>query len=45
MSPEESLWSVAKQYRTTCRAILEVNDVAEEGQLPTDRLLLIPRAR
>ena len=42
---EESLWSVAKQYRTTRDAILEVNEIAEESQLPHDRLLLIPRAR
>lgn len=42
---EESLWSVAKQYRTTCRSILEVNEIPEESQLPRDRLLLIPRAR
>ena len=41
----ESLWSVAKQYRTTCRSILEVNEIPEESQLPHDRLLLIPRAR
>ena len=45
VSPEESLWSVAKQYRTTCRSILEVNEIPEESQLPHDRLLLIPRAR
>ena len=45
VGPEESLWSVAKQYRTTCRAILEVNEIAEESQLPHERLLLIPRAR
>lgn len=42
---QESLWSVAKQYRTTCRAILEVNEIESEQQIPTDRLLLIPRAR
>lgn len=42
---QESLWSVAKQYRTTCRAILEVNEIESEQQIPMDRLLLIPRAR
>lgn len=42
---EETLWSVAKQYRTTCKAILEVNEIPDERQIPTDRLLLIPRAR
>ena len=40
----ESLWSVAKQYRTTRRAILEANEISEETQLPADRLLLIPKA-
>lgn len=42
---EEMLWSVAKHYRTTCRAILEVNELADERQIPRDRLLLIPRCR
>ena len=45
VGPEQSLWSVAKQYRTTCRSILEVNEIGEESQLPHDRLLLIPRAK
>ena len=44
-SPDESLWSVAKQYRTTCRSILEVNGIEEESAIPVDRLLLIPKAR
>lgn len=42
---DESLWGVAKQYRTTCKAILEVNEVTDESQIPYDRLLLIPRSR
>lgn len=42
---EERLWSVAKQYRTTCAAILEVNEIEDERKLPRDRLLLIPRCR
>ena len=45
MGPEETLWSVAKQYRTTCRGILEVNELEEDAPIPTDRLLLIPKAR
>ena len=40
----ETLWSVAKQYRTTKKAILDVNELQEDA-LPTDRLLLIPKAR
>lgn len=42
---DESLWSVAKAYRTTCRAILETNELADEQQVPHDRLLLIPCRR
>ena len=45
LSPEETLWSVAKQYRTTRKGILEVNELNEESQIPYDRLLLIPRTR
>lgn len=45
MGREETLWSVAKQYRTTGAAILEVNEIGDEGQLPRDRLLLIPKAK
>ena len=42
---EESLWSVAKAYRTTCKSILEVNEIPDEHQIPYDKLLLIPRCR
>ncbi len=45
LGPEESLWSVAKQYRTTCKGIMEVNGLEEGIPAPTDRLLLIPKAR
>lgn len=41
----EDLWTLAKQYRTTCRAILEANGLEENAILPRDRLLLIPRWR
>ena len=41
----ESLWSVAKQYRTTCRGILSVNELADESEIAPDQLLLIPRTR
>ncbi len=40
----ETLWTLAKQYRTTKKAILDVNEL-QDGSLPTDRLLLIPKAR
>ena len=45
MGDNESLWSVAKQYRTTCSAIMEVNEITDERHIPTDKMLLIPRAR
>lgn len=45
IGPEERLWSVAKAYRTTCKAILEINELADEKQIPHDKLLLIPRRR
>lgn len=41
----ETLWSVAKQYRTTCASILKVNEIEDERKVPTDQLLLIPRCR
>ena len=45
LGPEETLWSVAKQYRTTRKGIMEVNELEEGTPVPTDRLLLIPKAR
>ena len=45
IGPDEKLWTVAKQYRTTCRAILEANEISDERQFPCDRMLLIPRHR
>lgn len=41
----ESLWDVAKQYRTTADAILDANELTD-GALPeAGRMLLIPRGR
>ncbi len=41
----ETLWDVAKQYRTTAEAILSANELAD-GVLPeAGRMLLIPRSR
>lgn len=45
MAEGETLWALAKQYRTTCQSILEVNEIADESQIGHDRLLLIPKAR
>ena len=41
----ERLWSVAKAYRTTCHAILEINEIEDEHHIPSDKLLLIPQRR
>lgn len=45
VGPGEDLWSVAKQYRTTCESILKVNELTGEEPLDRGRMLLIPRAR
>lgn len=45
LDAQESLWSVAKEHRTTCQAILAVNQLESEQQLPRNKLLLIPRVR
>ncbi len=42
---DERLWSIAKAYRTTCKAILEINEIEDEHQIPSDKLLLIPQRR
>jgi LysM repeat protein len=36
----ESLWQIAKRYRTTVASIREENDLSEDT-LPEDRMLLI----
>lgn len=41
LAQEESLWSVAKAYRTTVQKIMEANGLQEEAALQ-DQLLLIP---
>ncbi len=41
VGPEESLWSVAKSYRTTVNDILQANDLPSE-QLNGQQMLLIP---
>ena len=42
---QETAWDVAKQYGTTIRAILEANQLEEEGEIPLEKLLLIPNNR
>jgi len=41
----ETLWDVAKQYRTTAEDILAANELTENAPLEAGRMLLIPRSR
>jgi len=45
LQSRESLWEIAKRYSSTEEEIRRANDLAEEAELPTGRLLLIPRCR
>lgn len=45
LAPTESLWDLAKHYRTTCANILSANEIEEGTAIPCDRLLLIPKKR
>ena len=44
VNQDESLWDLAKRYRTTCKAICSANKM-EEGKIPGNQMLLIPRTR
>ena len=37
------LWDIAKMYRTTGADILAANQLTSEGEISSDKLLLIPR--
>lgn len=41
----ESLWNLAKQYRTTVDEILKANELTEEAAAAIGQMLLIPRKR
>lgn len=43
-APGEALWDIAKAYGTTMEEIRQANEL-EEGALPGNTMLLIPRAR
>lgn len=45
MSSGETLWNLAKQYRTTVEDILRANEMTEEASAKDGQLLLIPRKR
>lgn len=40
-----SFWELAKRYNTTISAILSANQLESEGDVPAEKLLLIPRKR
>ena len=41
----ETLWTLAKRYRTTANDILSANGCSAENDLPAEKLLLIPKRR
>ena len=41
----ETLWNIAKQYRTTVEDILKANELTEEAAAAIGQMLLIPRKR
>jgi len=42
---QETAWDLAKKYNTTIASILAANLLGEEGDIPLEKLLLIPRKR
>lgn len=42
---QETAWDLAKKYNTTIDAILAANQLEGEGDIPLEKLLLIPRKR
>lgn len=42
---EETLWSLAKKYSTTIPVILSANGLEKQEDVPSEKLLLIPRKR
>ncbi|MBQ2324146.1 MAG: LysM peptidoglycan-binding domain-containing protein, partial [Oscillospiraceae bacterium] len=45
LSSEETLWDLAKQYRTTVNEILTANELSDQSAAAVGELLLIPRRR
>lgn len=45
LSAEETLWDLAKQYRTTVNEILTANELNDQSAAAVGELLLIPRRR
>ena len=42
---QETAWELAKRYNSTIPMVLAANDLEAEGDLPREKLLLIPRKR
>ncbi len=45
LGKQETPWDLAKRYNTTISAILTANQLEGEGDIPCEKLLLIPRKR
>lgn len=45
LAPNQKLWDLAKQYRTTVSDILQANELVEETAARIGQMLLIPRKR
>lgn len=45
LGKQETAWDLAKKYNTTIATILSANQLDEEGEIPQEKLLLIPRKR
>ena len=45
LGKQESAWDLAKRYNTTIDTILAANQLESEGDIPREKLLLIPRKR
>lgn len=45
LGKEETLWMLAKRHNTTMADILAANGLEAEGDIPRDKLLLIPKKR
>lgn len=45
LGKQETPWDLAKRYNTTIAAILTANQLEGEGDIPREKLLLIPRKR
>lgn len=40
--PGESIWSISKNYGTTCDAIISANNLEDNSELPLGKLIIVP---